>query len=218
MTLSFRFMDLNQRTNYEGKPLLESSVDPDPVVQLREWIEEAEATGLEEPNALVLSTVDATGNPSARNVLLRGLADNGVMEFFTNWESHKAHEIASNPNVCVLFSWLSLKRQVRVRGYATMLSDAESDDYFATRPRETQIGAWASPQSRVISGRDELERMFAEMEDHFEGQVVPRPPHWGGYGVSPTSYEFWQGRANRLHDRLHYWRHGDGWQIERLAP
>lgn len=211
-------MDLTRRKQYDGDPLLESEIDPDPVVQLRLWIEEAEATGMEEPNAIVLATVDATGNPSARNVLLRGLDDHGVMQFFTNWESHKAHEIAANPNVCILFSWLPLKRQVRVHGYAAMLGDAECDEYFATRPRDAQIGAWASRQSTVISGRAELEGRVVQMEERFADGPVPRPPHWGGYGVTPISFEFWQGRMNRLHDRLHYWRHGDGWRIERLAP
>lgn len=211
-------MDLSRRTDYLGEPLLESGIDDDPVVQLRRWIEDAEVNGVEEPNAIVLATVDATGNPSARNVLLRGLDDAGVMQFFTNWESHKAHEIASNPNVSVLFSWLSLKRQVRISGYATMLSDAECDAYFASRPRDAQIGAWASRQSSVIADRAELERSFEAMSERFADSAVPRPPFWGGYGVSPTAYEFWQGRANRLHDRIHYWRHGEGWRTERLAP
>lgn len=211
-------MDLTRRTDYEGIPLTEDDVDPDPVVQLRGWIDDAEAAGVEEPNAMVLSTVDATGKPSVRNVLLRELTDDGVMKFFTNYDSHKAHEIASNPNVSVLFSWLPLRRQVRVRGYAMVLSAAESDEYFAGRPRETQIGAWASHQSAVIPGRRELEERVEEIRERFAGQPIPRPRFWGGYGIAPTSYEFWQGQANRLHDRIRYWRSGDGWRIQRLAP
>lgn len=211
-------MDLSRRTDYVGEPLLESQIARDPVVQLRTWIEQAESTGLEEPNAIILATVDATGNPSARNVLLRGLDDHGLMQFFTNWESHKAHEIAANPNVSILFSWLSLKRQVRVTGYASMLSDAECDGYFASRPREAQIGAWASRQSTVISGREELEMLYDKMVERFGDGPVPRPPYWGGYSVTPTSFEFWQGRESRLHDRLYFWRHSDGWLMERLAP
>lgn len=211
-------MDLTRRTDYHGRPLTEDAVDPDPVGQLRRWIDEAEATGTEESNAMVLSTVDATGKPSVRNVLLRGLGDDGVMKFFTNYDSHKAHEIASNPNVSVLFNWLTLRRQVRVRGYALMLSAAESDEYFAGRPRESQIGAWASHQSAVIADRAELEARVAEMHERFGDEPIPRPRFWGGYGIAPTSYEFWQGRENRLHDRIRYWRSGDGWRIQRLAP
>lgn len=211
-------MDLTRRIDYEGVPLTEDVVDPDPVVELRRWIEDAEAGGTDEPNAMVLATVDATGKPSARNVLLRGLTDQGVMKFYTNYDSHKAHEIASNPNVSVLFNWLSLRRQVRVRGYALVLSVAESDEYFAGRPREAQIGAWASRQSSVIAGREQLEARIEEIRDRFGDGPIPRPRFWGGYGISPTSYEFWQGQPNRLHDRIRYWRSGTGWKIERLSP
>lgn len=216
--LSSVSMDLTRRTDYRGIPLTEDTVDPDPVTELRKWIEDADATGVEEHNAMVLATVDATGKPSLRNVLLRGLTDEGVMKFFTNYDSHKAHEIASNPNVSVLFSWLSLRRQVRVRGYAMVLSAVESDEYFAARPRETQIGAWASHQSTVIASREQLEARVAEMHERFGDGPIPRPRFWGGYGIAPTSYEFWQGQADRLHDRIRYWRSGSGWKIERLSP
>ncbi|HTO01900.1 MAG TPA: pyridoxamine 5'-phosphate oxidase [Microthrixaceae bacterium] len=211
-------MDLNKRIEYDLGHLVESDVDPDPVRQLRIWLDEAESGGVEEPNAMVLSTVGATGRPASRNVLLRGLDDRGVFSFYTNRDSHKGHEIASNPNVCLLFTWLELRRQVRVSGYASLMSDHDSDVYFAQRPREAQIGAWASPQSEVLRDRAELEERVAEVHARFGDGDIPRPPFWGGYLVRSTSYEFWQGRSSRLHDRLHFWRQGDGWQLERLAP
>ncbi len=211
-------MGLERRSDYDWGELLESDVAANPVVQLRRWLDDAEDGGTPEPNAMVVATVDATGKPSLRNVLLRGLTDDGVLDFYTNRRSHKGVDIAGNPNVCLSFSWLGLHRQVRVSGVATMIDDERNDAYFASRPRDSQIGAWASRQSSVIADRAALESAVAEIEARFEGVEVTRPPFWGGYAVRSTEFEFWQGRPSRLHDRLHFWRHGDQWRLERLAP
>ncbi len=210
--------DLSRRIEYDVGVFDETTADPDPAAQLRAWLADAEASGAPEPNSLVLSTVDATGRPSARNLLLRGLDDEGHLVIHTNRRSHKGTDIANNPNVCVLFSWLGLLRQVRVQGTARLAPDEVSDAYFASRPRGSQIGAWASDQSSVLADRAELEAAVEEVEARFAGVEVPRPPHWGGYTIRATEFEFWQGRRSRLHDRLHYFRHGPVWQIERLAP
>ena len=168
-------MGLERRIDYDYATLVEADADADPVAQLTRWLDEAEQAGVPEPNSMVVATVDTTGRPSMRNVLLRGLDEAGELSFYTNKSSHKGHDLAGNPNVCLLFSWLGLHRQVKVMGLADPVDDARNDEYFATRPRESQIGAWASRQSSVISGRDELDAAVAAATARFEGAAVPRP-------------------------------------------
>jgi pyridoxamine 5'-phosphate oxidase len=205
------------RTEYGERGIDLDNVDRDPLAQFRSWLSDAEQAGLAEPNAMAVSTVAPDGAPSSRFVLLRGLDERGFA-FYTNHASEKAVEIAGNAQVALLFGWLALQRQVRVSGRAERFDDAEADAYFASRPRGSQIGAWASPQSAVLADRAELERLVGELERRFDGVPVPRPPHWGGYRVRPAAIEFWQGRRSRLHDRLRYVAADGAWRIERLAP
>jgi len=204
------------RVDYDRGALDVGDVASAPLEQVRRWLADAEAAGVPEPTGFSLTTVDPTGRPSSRNVLLRGL-DSGLV-FYTNRTSAKGRDLAADPRCAALFSWFGLQRQIRVEGLAFPVADAESDAYFATRPRGSQVGAWASPQSEVIPDREELERRVAEIEERFDGVEVPRPAHWGGYRLVPDVVEVWQGRPSRLHDRLRYRRDGDGWVIERLAP
>jgi pyridoxamine 5'-phosphate oxidase len=206
-----------ERRDYEGQDLDPAAVSPDPIEQFRVWMRAARESGVYEPEAMTVSTVGDDGRPPSRYVLLRGLDERGF-SFFTNYESAKGRALAQRPFAALTFGWLALHRAVRVEGDVERLPAQDSDAYFAARPRGAQISAWASPQSTVIAGRDELDRAMAEVEDRFAGGEVPRPPHWGGFLVRPERVELWQGRPNRLHDRVRYQRDGDGWRIERLAP
>lgn len=206
------------RVQYETAGLEPGDLADDPMEQLRRWYADAEAAGLPEPNAMVLATVDSAG-PDSRVVLARAIDADGVV-FYTNHSSAKARQLAGAPSGAATFVWLDLHRQVRLRGTVARVADAMSDAYFASRPRESQIGAWASPQSEPIVDRAELDARVAEVTARFEGVDISRPPHWGGWRLAPTRVEFWQGRPNRLHDRLVYEAvsDGKGWRIVRLAP
>jgi pyridoxamine 5'-phosphate oxidase len=204
--------------DYPQKALREEEVDTDPIRQFRVWLEEAEEAGLHEPNAMTLATCTPDGRPSARMVLLRGLDENGFA-FFTGYESRKASELTANSRAALVFWWPTLERQVRIEGPVERTTTQESDAYFRTRPRGSQLGAWASKQSEVIVGRNVLEQRMAELEQKYAGGEVPRPPFWGGFRVRPIVIEFWQGRPNRLHDRIRYRRVEEGgWRIERISP
>lgn len=198
--------------------LSREELKPDPIEQFQGWFDEAIATGIPEPNGMSLATVDADGQPWLRTVLLK-LYDRSGLVFFTNYESRKSHQIAGNPKVALLFPWVALARQVKIIGRAERIPTAESLKYFVTRPRGSQIGAWASPQSQVITSRSLLEAKVDEIKRKFSHGEVPLPDFWGGFRVVPQRIEFWQGRENRLHDRFAYSLKTDGgWHIERLAP
>jgi pyridoxamine 5'-phosphate oxidase len=189
----------------------------EPITLWRRWLADVEAAGLAELNAMVVSTVDADGTPSSRTVLCKGADETGFV-FFTNYGSRKGLALAAEPRISLLFPWRQLSRQVIVNGVAEQVSRGESEAYFATRPRGSQISAWASEQSRVVERRDDLEQRVSAIEARYDGADVPCPPYWGGYLVRPATVEFWQGRNDRLHDRLRY-RVGDaGWVVERLSP
>ena len=211
-------MDLASfRKEYSDRGLHREDLDPDPVAQFSEWFTQATGLGVHEPNAMTLATVDGRGMPCQRTVLLKYFDREGFV-FFTNYGSRKAEQIAANPLVSLLFPWFTLERQVIVQGRAEKISTAESLRYFASRPRESQIGAWVSNQSEVITSRKFLMQKLAEIREKFQHGEIPLPSFWGGYRVVPESIEFWQGGPARLHDRFLYHRQDDGWAIERLSP
>lgn len=206
------------RRSYLLGQLYEQMLAPDWYTQLRSWFDEAAASGLVgEANAIQLATVTPEGRPAVRTVLVKGLDERGIV-FYTNQESAKARDLADRPYAAAVFAWLPLERQVRLAGPVEAVTRAETEAYFAGRPRGSQIGAWASPQSDVVASRAELDEKVREIEERFAGADVPAPPFWGGYRISPDVVEFWQGRTDRMHDRMRYRRAEDGWTIERLAP
>jgi len=195
----------------------EQDVDPDPIEQFRRWISEAKAAGQPEPEAMALATATAGGAPSVRFVLMRGVDERGFV-FYTNERSRKGLEMAANPLVSLAFRWWALERQVRVEGRAVVVDPDQSDAYFATRPRGAQLGAWASAQSETLRRRADLDESLEAVTARFAGSEVPRPPWWGGFRVEPSVVELWQGRPDRLHDRLRYSLNGTTWEIDRLSP
>jgi pyridoxamine 5'-phosphate oxidase len=200
--------------------LREEDVDPDPFVQLQRWLDDAWAAGIQDAHAMTLATADAAGRPSARTVLLKGIEDGGFV-FFTNYDSRKGRELATNPRAAVTWMWRELHRQVTATGDVTRVPPDQSDAYFATRPRGSRLGAWASAQSTEIAGRAALEDRLAELEAQYAGtDDIPRPPHWGGYRLVPDRVEVWQHRDSRLHDRFAYLPAGEPgrWRLARLAP
>jgi pyridoxamine 5'-phosphate oxidase len=202
---------------HDDLPLRREDLLDDPIEQFRRWLGDAEAAGIPLPNAMAVATADAEGRPSVRHVLLRGIDERGFT-FFTNYDSRKGRQLAENPHAGLVFLWKLLDRQVNATGRAERVDPAESDAYFATRPREARLGAWASAQSSVLESREELERRVAEADERFAGAEVPRPPNWGGFVVRPNTVEFWQGRRSRLHDRFRYSREDGGWRVDRLSP
>jgi len=206
------------RKDYKLHSLNETDVAADPTEQFTRWWDDAVKSEIEEVNAMTLATINEAGFPAARIVLLKGYDAKGFV-FFTNYQSHKGKELAKNPRACLVFFWKELERQVRIEGIVEKIPAAESEEYFQSRPVGSRIGAWASPQSIVISGREVIEQNVTDLEKVYGNGPVPRPEHWGGYIVKPISIEFWQGRSNRLHDRILYTAQNDlQWKIERLAP
>jgi pyridoxamine 5'-phosphate oxidase len=209
----------DMRRDYMGEPLDEAAAPAEPMALFNHWFTEAVKASVCDANAMTLATADVNGAPSARIVLLKGVDERGFV-FFTDYRSRKAEELEANPRAALVFYWPELERQVRVTGRVSRVSRAETEQYFATRPRGSRIGAWASTQSSVIARRATLDDAVAAVEARFANADVPAPPHWGGYRITPESIEFWQGRPSRLHDRLRYAKEGaaDEWRVKRLAP
>lgn len=205
------------RQEYREGSLDETEVALNPLDQFKLWMDAAIASGLSEPNAMVVATTTVSGKPSARVILLKELNDQGFV-FYTNYMSRKGRELLANPFTAVVFDWHEIERQVRIEGTVEKVEDKESDTYFNVRPDDAKIGAWASPQSKVVKSREELKKMEEEYATQFEGSDIPRPPHWGGFLIRPTMIEFWQGRPNRMHDRIAYYKIDMDWEIVRLAP
>jgi pyridoxamine 5'-phosphate oxidase len=205
------------RRDYSLHALEESNIEPDAILQFTRWWNDAVTSEISEVNAMTLATVTSDGKPTARIVLLKDYDENGFV-FYTNYNSNKGSELAANANAALLFFWKEIERQVRIEGVAEKISPEESDTYFFSRPEGSRIGAWVSPQSSVINSRNMLEENEVKYKEEFKNSI-PRPPHWGGYRVMPFKIEFWQGRRNRLHDRILYTKTPDGsWKVERLAP
>lgn len=205
------------RQEYEAGSLNEEQMSVDPIQEFRIWMEEAIFANLTEPNAMIVASATADGKPSARVVLLKEVNDEGFV-FFTNYMSRKGRELINNPFAALVFDWHDIERQVRVEGRVEKLTDEDSDEYFNLRPESAKIGAWSSPQSKIVKDRDELEKLQEEIEIQFEDIPVHRPKHWGGFLVKPFTIEFWQGRPNRMHDRIVYYKTEEGWTMHRLAP
>ena len=207
---------MSEIPSVHGGGLTEDDLGPDPIARFRAWLEEARAAGVPFPEAAALATADAGGAPSVRHVLAKQV-DEGGFTFYTNLESRKGRHLGENPKAALAFLWRELDRQVCVTGVVAPIPREESATYFATRPREARLGAWASRQSRVVSSRDELDAAYREIESRYPGEV-PLPPHWGGFRLAPSTIEFWKGREHRLHDRFRFTREEDGWRVERLWP
>jgi pyridoxamine 5'-phosphate oxidase len=205
------------RTNYQKFELTESSIQKDPINQLSLWLNDAISGKIQEPTAMILSTIDQSGNPESRVVLLKELKADGLV-FYTNYNSKKGQQIIDNKNVSVVFFWPELERQIRIKGSVVQVSEEDSSAYFLSRPIDSQLGAWASPQSQVIESREVLDENYRYYQEYFRIHEIEKPPHWGGFLIRPEYFEFWQGRSNRLHDRLEFTRNEDSWQINRLAP
>ena len=205
------------RQEYLLASLQEEDTFDDPILQFQKWFQEAVDSAIDEVNAMTLATVDASHKPHARIVLLKGVEENQFI-FFTNYHSHKGQQIDLNSSATLVFFWKELQRQVRIEGVIEKISEKESTNYFHSRPIESQIGAWASHQSALLEKREDLEARYVALTKKYENEMVPKPPHWGGYALKPTSIEFWQGRASRLHDRIYYEKQDSSWKKMRLNP